>query len=1092
MYPGDAAIGAKTSAATSLVASSPTDPLASAPTSPVASAPRGRRSRPTALRASLSSFLLAAVAVPGAFAQEVQRYRYIATPLTEFRHDVDPAMLLPTAVAVARDGTVFVADARDRILVFAADGTLRDQLHDVGNQVLSRPVSIKIGPAGELWIADTGNHRALVRAPDGSLARQITWPSQPSSERPANITDATPSPDGKFAWLVDNYNNRLARVDLASGMFTLVGKFGESLGQFYYPFMLATNAAGDVFVTESINGRVQILNAEGRIAGSLGEYGAGLGNLYRPKGIATDAAGNAWVVDGRLSVVQVFSPDRILLDVVRDEGGEPLKLDTPCGLALDSAGNMYVAELLPNRVRKFAVAFDPNAPPARPSARPRTGGMTQPRTCTVCHIEWLEPLARGESTPIMSPPASTRQRPAVSNADTCLSCHDGSVVDSRRRVWGEQGHKLDIAPGPETTVPASLPLVDGKIVCRTCHMAHTRGGAGESFAEAVFLRVKDSPAELCSGCHSGFDSGASAGMHPLGTMSVTVPASLTHNRKDSPSDRLTCLSCHAGHGALHEKLLVLSTHSNDLCLTCHQSLAPALFSEHTRSRHGRLPTLDAPQLAVAEGFGTRIGPDSQLLCTTCHAPHRAPTQRYLLAFDPAQQDTCTACHAAQRGLINSSHDLRTNFPQEQNLLGVSTEVGGPCSSCHTAHRYAQPASASPIDSRGLCVSCHAPDAIAAAKQPGTVNHPQAPCTACHNPHETRFGHYLSDQPTSICRTCHAEQEKLAGGLHDRTRTPSAWPAASTATNDRCLACHRPHGNEETGLFRAGRASGVQGPDGACIACHATSAPDAPSTIANLHPSAAPAGYDSGGLPLARMDDGQLGVACRTCHNPHADSRIARLLRIDASATSQQLCLTCHRERVNIRMIGHAPHPLQVARFDPAGCRPCHVVHADRQATESTILWPKSLSDYPGEPNVPIADHYCRACHREGGPVPPPAITTHPEAQMFNPDAPGAPGHLPLFNAQGQEDPTGRPGCRTCHLTHGRTTPAPLPPDVSTAGSRELRARAWHIRTFAATNVCTTCHGFDALRRFMYFHDPVRRAGPITPPAGVPAVVPGAG
>jgi len=43
----------------------------------------------------------------------------------------------------------------------------------------------------------------------------------------------------------------------------------------------------------------------------------------------------------------------------------------------------------------------------------------------------------------------------------------------------------------------------------------------------------------------------------------------------------------------------------------------------------------------------------------------------------------------------------------------------------------------------------------------------------------------------------------------------------------------------------------------------------------------------------------------------------------------------------------------------------------------------------------------------------------------------------------------------------------VPPALGEITSRELRARQWHIRSFTANAVCTTCHGTDALRRFMY-------------------------
>ncbi len=144
------------------------------------------------------------------------------------------------------------------------------------------------------------------------------------------------------------------------------------------------------------------------------------------------------------------------------------------------------------------------------------------------------------------------------------------------------------------------------------------------------------------------------------------------------------------------------------------------------------------------------------------------------------------------------------------------------------------------------------------------------------------------------------------------------------------------------------------------------------------------------------------------------------------------------------------------------------------------MWPKRLCPHE-DPSIPapsVANYYCVSCHREGGPVAAPAIASHPEADMFNSYAPTTPGFLPLFNEAGEVDPKGSIACRTCHLTHGRSTPAPMPANVSALNPREQRARKWHIRSFAAENVCTACHGFDALRRYMYFHDPQRRGGPI--------------
>ena len=210
-----------------------------------------------------------------------------------------------------------------------------------------------------------------------------------------------------------------------------------------------------------------------------------------------------------------------------------------------------------------------------------------------------------------------------------------------------------------------------------------------------------------------------------------------------------------------------------------------------------------------------------------------------------------------------------------------------------------------------------------------------------------------------------------------------------------------------------------------------------------------------------------------------------LLRVPKDTPAAVLCTVCHTDMSHINMIGHGPEPLRSAGFNPDGCRPCHVLHAPPEALESRYMWPKTFEPPPEMQTAPtaIVDRHCVACHRSGGPVAPPAIATHPKADFFNATKPDEPGYLPLFNARGEVDPQGSHSCRTCHLTHGRATPALLPQDVRSIAPRELRARSWHLRSFGPGSVCTTCHGADALRRFMYFHDPVRRAGPISPTPG---------
>jgi predicted CXXCH cytochrome family protein len=1026
---------------------------------------------------------------------------YIATRLSEFTHRGEPPLRMPTGVAVAQDGTVFVADGvNDRLLQFDPRGAFVAEIRRIGDEAMSRPISVRIDAAGRLWVADTGHARVLVRAADGSLDR-VLQPERGPTQRALDITDAVPLADGRSAWLADNNDHRLVLMNPWKGTQTVVGEEGEALKRFHYPFKLALGRDGDLLVVDVLNARVQVLTADGQPVGSIGTYGADLGQLYRPTAVATDREGNVWIADAVLGVVQVFTPLGELCDVLRDESGRPLKFDMPMDLAFDAEGRLYVAELLTDRVRKLAITFDPQAPkpPAGPRPRTTVGGQ-QARSCTICHLEWLEPFSQGQGTALLDVPPSSAEQPAVSRAGTCLSCHNGTAVDSRRRVWQEHGHATDVLPPPDMTVPPILPLVGGRVVCRTCHTAHAGGMLTGDVKTAVFLRVPGQVGELCILCHPDKTRGPELGTHPTGGMPWPVPqAILDAGGRTGPNPReLTCRVCHTPHGAAHEHLLVMGTESNQLCRTCHEELRPGMFREGA-SEHPLSPITTPDQAAAVHELGTKLGPEGCLICLSCHKLHHGKSKRFMLAEELDDGRFCLRCHEERRVLLGSPHDLRAAFPEEKNRLGMTPESGGPCSACHLFHRYARAPEASELDpGGGKCITCHQPARVAQEKVLPPFNHPKARCTGCHNPHNRGDGVFLAGRLVDVCSSCHPANADLLGGVHDITQSQAAWPSASVEAKDVCLACHRPHGTWETGLFRAGLAKGIDAGDAGCAACHADAArpaaaelspgrivPD--SNIALVHPRGMLNLMDTHGAPVAVSADGAWQVACRSCHDPHRrPAEDKPLLRADLMAPAKPVCVSCHAVAAHIDAIGHSMASLGGAGFDSQACKPCHGMHASPSAVEPNDLWPKQLYHQAekAEPTA-VADQHCLACHRVGGPVAPPAVATHPKIEPFNPTPPDAPGFLPLFNERGEVDPQGRHGCRTCHLTHGRATPAPVPAGVGPLSPRELRARQWHLRTFSTGNVCATCHGFGALRRFMYFHDPARRGGPLETGPGAP-------
>jgi DNA-binding beta-propeller fold protein YncE len=75
------------------------------------------------------------------------------------------------------------------------------------------------------------------------------------------------------------------------------GSFGSGDGQFYGPEGIAHDAAGNIFVCDTGNNRVQKFTAGGAHLSTFGSLGTGLGNLFTPSDVALDPNGEIFVCE---------------------------------------------------------------------------------------------------------------------------------------------------------------------------------------------------------------------------------------------------------------------------------------------------------------------------------------------------------------------------------------------------------------------------------------------------------------------------------------------------------------------------------------------------------------------------------------------------------------------------------------------------------------------------------------------------------------------------------------------------------------------------------------------------------------------------
>lgn len=86
---------------------------------------------------------------------------------------------------------------------------------------------------------------------------------------------------------------------------------------------------------------------------SFGAPGVGPGQFAEPRGLASDAAGNLYVADTKNSRIQVFDANGVFLRSVGTPGSADGQLKEPCGVAVAPDGTIVVADTWNHRIARF-------------------------------------------------------------------------------------------------------------------------------------------------------------------------------------------------------------------------------------------------------------------------------------------------------------------------------------------------------------------------------------------------------------------------------------------------------------------------------------------------------------------------------------------------------------------------------------------------------------------------------------------------------------------------------------------------------------------------------------------------------------------
>ncbi len=243
---------------------------------------------------------------------------------------------------------------------FSADLTLT-----LGDQ-LNLPRNLTVAPDGTLYIADTGNHRIVHVSPSGNLLH--TWgsfgDSSLSEEGAPAGTFYEPwgiaiAPEGNV-YVADTWNHRIQKFTPDGQFLMQWGYFGqaENASAFWGPRDIAVDDSGRVYVTDTGNKRIVIFGPDGNFITEFGSTGLIAGQFDEPVSLAVDNEGLVYVADTWNQRVQVFSPDQqgVVYTPVREwsiDGWYGQSMDNKPYIRVTQNGEVFVSDPEGYRILEF-------------------------------------------------------------------------------------------------------------------------------------------------------------------------------------------------------------------------------------------------------------------------------------------------------------------------------------------------------------------------------------------------------------------------------------------------------------------------------------------------------------------------------------------------------------------------------------------------------------------------------------------------------------------------------------------------------------------------------------------------------------------
>jgi DNA-binding beta-propeller fold protein YncE len=265
----------------------------------------------------------------------------------------------PYGIAADRHGRIYIADTELKV-VWVVDPAAHtvERRESSSRAPLSLPAGVAVDSDDRLFVSDAELHTIVCYSASGQALAHF---GTSALGRPGGIAiDRARS----RLYVADAKEGRIATFD--THKFELLGFIGRPTprgrnddGTFAGPSNVAVDRAGFVYVADTLNCRVQIMDPNGNFVRGFGAQGDRPGEFIRPKGIAVDSEGHVYVADAEFNNFQIFTTEGKPLLAVGILGTDPGQFALIAGIFIDDRDRIYTTEQFHGRAQVFQYISQP-------------------------------------------------------------------------------------------------------------------------------------------------------------------------------------------------------------------------------------------------------------------------------------------------------------------------------------------------------------------------------------------------------------------------------------------------------------------------------------------------------------------------------------------------------------------------------------------------------------------------------------------------------------------------------------------------------------------------------------------------------------